>query len=89
MATSNFLSRLDSLCQWLAERDGYGVKVGGAIIACSPLGLGLAWPEEPPEEVEMGQKFNVTYQALATEEFFSNAYIFPSLKYVEFIIILF
>ena len=44
-------------------------------------GLGLAWPQEPPDEVEMGQQFNVTYQALATDIFYSaDSYIFPNTR---------
>ncbi len=42
-------------------------------------GLGVEWPEEPPDTVEISQRFNVTYHAVVTEDFYmSDSRLFPN-----------
>lgn len=46
-------------------------NVNEDIICSVYVGLKMEWLKEPPSRVEIGQKFNVSYQALADEDFYT------------------
>ena len=42
----------------------------------------MEWPEEPPDQVEVHKKFNITYHAtIVTGRFYSSNLIFPNKRY--------
>ena len=44
-------------------------------------GLGLEWLIEPPDKVELGKPFNVSYRPFITEEFYQKLAHFPNKQY--------
>ncbi len=38
----------------------------------------MVWPGEPPDTVEVSQKFNVTYNVFATDLFYQDRRLFPN-----------
>ena len=44
------------------------------------VGLAAEWIIPPPDVVEVGQRFNVSYRATALDSFYSESTFFPDLE---------
>lgn len=45
------------------------------------IGISIAWNEEPPSEVRVGQRFNVSYHIEATNHFYESLFGFHLSSY--------